>query len=57
MMVYDASQYNRAHKKLLSKWFGPYQIMQVYKSNGTYTLREVTNCIKGKLRTLKFWTP
>jgi hypothetical protein len=31
MMVYDASQYNRAHKKLLSKWFGPYQIMQVQK--------------------------
>ena len=45
MMVYDASHYNRAHRKLLSKWFGSYQIMQIYKSNSTYTLKNLDECL------------
>jgi hypothetical protein len=36
VMAYDPKHCTRAHKKLLPKFFGPYQIMQAYKSNGTY---------------------
>ncbi len=39
MMMYDSRHFRRAHKKLLPKWFGPYEIKEVFTTNGTYSLR------------------
>ena len=41
VMMYDSRHFRRAHKKLLPKWFGPYEIKEVFTTNGTYSLRNL----------------
>ena len=41
VMMYDSRHFRRAHKKLLPKWFGLYEIKEVFTTNGTYSLRNL----------------
>ena len=41
MTMYDSRHFRRAHKKLLPKWFGPYEIKEVFTTNGTCSLRNL----------------
>ena len=41
VMMYDSRYFRRAYKKLLPKWFGPYEIKEVFVTNGTYSLRNL----------------
>ena len=36
--MYDSRHFRRAHNRLLLKWFGPYEIKEVFATNGTYSL-------------------
>ena len=40
VMMDDSRHFHRAHKKLLPKWFGPYEI-KVFTTNGTYSWRNL----------------
>ena len=40
-MMYDSRHFLRAHKKLLPKWFGPYEMKEVFVTNRTYSLRNL----------------
>ena len=40
-MMYDLRHFRRAHKKILPQWFGLYEIKEVFKTNGTYSLRNL----------------
>ena len=41
VMMYDSRHFRRAYKRLLPKWFGPYEIKEVFMTNGTYSLRNL----------------
>ena len=41
VMIYNSRHSHRAHKKLLSKWFGPYKLKDDFATNGTYSLRNL----------------
>ena len=41
VMMYDSRHFRKAHKKLLSKWFGLYEIKEIFAINGTYSLRNL----------------
>lgn len=41
VMMYDVRHFRRGHKNLLPKWFGPYEIKEVFVMNGTYFLHNL----------------
>ena len=41
VMMYDSRHFHRGHIKLLSKWFGLYEIKEGFATNSTYFLRNL----------------
>ncbi len=41
VMMFDIRHHHMGYKKLLSKWFGPFVIRNVFANNGSYELETV----------------
>ncbi len=43
VMMFDTQHHHRAYNKLVSKWFGPFIIREVFADNGSYELQNVNS--------------